>query len=116
MSTHGGPTVVPPETLLTFRLETPVTISTERSQVAFQPVGQGDYSSSYGRDSRDQDAYGGGPRRRVVAPPPAYPYYYGSPYGWGYPGPAYFGLYGYYGPRVIIRGGGFRGGFRGFRR
>ncbi len=84
MSTHGGPTVVQPETLLTFRLEAPLTVSTDQSQVAFQPVGQGDYDPANGRD---QDAYGG-PRQRVLASPAPYPYYNYSydPY-WGYPGP-----------------------------
>ena len=56
-STRGGPTVIYPEQLLTFRLQAPLAISTERSQVAFQPVSQSDYSRG------DQDAYArpGGP-------------------------------------------------------
>ena len=37
LTTRGKPTVIPPESLLTFRLETPLTISTAQSQVAFQP-------------------------------------------------------------------------------
>ena len=43
MATRGRPTVIFPETLLSFRLNAPVAISTERSQVAFQPVSQEDY-------------------------------------------------------------------------
>ena len=118
--TPGKPTVIPPETQLTFRQETPLTISTVRSAQAFQPVDQQDY-----------DYYGGTlnyrPQQRVVgAPPyyPPYPYYsnyYGPGYypGWGYyPGP-FFGFYGGYGygPRVFIgpRFGGFGGRGRGRR-
>jgi len=98
LTTRGRPTVIPPETLLTFRLEAPLSISTERSQVAFQPVRPSDYRG-------DQDAYAN--RRPRLAPGPPYrrPYYYPEPwYGWGYPG-LYFGYSGFYGPR-------FRGGFR----
>jgi hypothetical protein len=108
MSTPGRPTVISPETLLTFRLETPLAVSTERSQVAFQPVSQGDYGRA------DQDAYASRPRREVGVGP-TYPgpyYYYGGCYGWGwgcYPAPPlYLGFYGGYGfgPRF--------GGFLGF--
>jgi hypothetical protein len=102
LTTRGRPTVIPPEAMLTFRMEAPLSISTERSQLAFQPVRPSDYRG-------DQDAYSN-PRHRVVAGPPyPGPYYYGSPsYGYGYyPGP-YIG-FGFYGPRYY---GGFRGGFR----
>ena len=109
LSTHGGPTVVYPETVLSFRLEAPLSISTEQSQVAFQPVGQGDYPPP--APSRDQDAYGRAPRRYAVAAPYG-PYYYPYgpyyDYGWGYPAP-FFGV-GFYGP--VFRGPVFRGGFR----
>jgi hypothetical protein len=102
LTTRGKPTVIPPEAMLTFRLEVPLSISTERSQLAFQPVRPSDYRG-------DQDAYAN-PRHRVLTGPP-YPrpyYYYPDPwYGYGYyPGP-YFG-FGFYGPRYF---GGFRGGF-----
>jgi hypothetical protein len=117
---HGKPAVVPPESLLTFRLQEPLDISTERSQVAFRPVTQGDYD----RPTRDQDAYARphAPGRTAYPtsaspyapayPPPAYyvdyPYFY--PWGWGYYPPAYLGFYGSFGPRFV---GGFgRGGFR----
>ena len=88
MSTPGKPTVVSPESILSFRLEAPVTISTDNSQLAFQPVTQSDY------DSRSSQA-----RPRLagrVPPPPPYPYYgypYPYPYGW-YPAP--FVGFGYY--------------------
>jgi hypothetical protein len=102
MSTPGKPTVIPPETVLSFRLQAPVTISTENSQLAFQPVTQADY------DSRSPQ---GRPRMNRPGPPPppypyyphAYPYAYGYPYGF-YPQPFFgFGYYGGYG-----RFGGFR--------
>jgi hypothetical protein len=105
--TRGRPTVVAPETLLSFRLAAPVTISTEKGQVAFQPVAQGDY--------KDQDAYANYPRRRGAAagyPPPDY---YGGcgPRGWNcYPGP-------YFGPYLGVGIWGYRprfGGFGRFRR
>ena len=107
LSTHGGPTVIYPETVLSFRLGAPLSISTEGSQVAFQPVSQEDYAPP-APTSRDQDAYGG-PRRYALAAPYG-PYYYPyGPYNYWYPGPAYFG-FGFYGP--AFRGPVFRGGFR----
>jgi hypothetical protein len=99
--TRGAPAIVYPETLLSFRVETPVNISTERAPQAFRYV--------------DPNEYQGPPVQTRVAtgPPPygaaPYPYAY-APY-WG-PG---FGVFigprwgGYYGYR-----GGF--GYRGFRR
>lgn len=91
MSTRGRPTELYAETLLTFSLEDPVTISTEQSQQAFRPVSQQDYARS--------DEQRNAPREFRVAPryPPPYyypPYYYYSPY-W------YYGYYGY-GPRVYV--------------
>ena len=100
ISTHGKPTLIAPETLLTFRLDTPVTISTVKSQFAFNPVTQGDYNGALASN---------GPRRAVrdgaYPPPPppayAYPYTYNPylyPYGWGfYPGPVVLGFG--FGPR-----------------
>lgn len=105
MSTPGRPTVISPETVLSFRLQEPATISTEKSQFAFQPVTQSDY------DSRSPQG-----RPRTVRPgPPPPPYYSGPypyPYSYGYPYPyalyaAPFVGFGYY--------GGF-GRFGGFRR
>jgi hypothetical protein len=119
----GRPTIVGPETLLSFQLATPVNVDTTRGQLAFRPVEQSDYRG-------DQDAYGRGGRRpygnyynnynsETAPPPPNYgypydPYYLGYPYpyyGWGYyPGPVIglgFGWGGGWGYR-----GGFRGGFR----
>lgn len=87
--TRGRPTIIPPESLLTFRVEAPVTISTVHGQVAFQPITPQDYGTN-GR-ARGQRRYAG----PYPPPPYAYAYPYGYPYG--YPG-VYPGLYvGYYG-------------------
>jgi hypothetical protein len=94
MSTPGRPTVIAPETVLSFRLQAPVTISTANSQLAFQPVTQSDYDSHSAQ---------GRPRMERPVPPPGYypyPYAYGYPYPW-YPAP--FVGFGYYG-----RFGGYR--------
>lgn len=90
--TGGRPTIVPPESLLTFRLAEPMTVSTTQSQFAFQPVGPDDYPAQTSS----------GPRQRRLVYGPGYPYGpygygpYGYPYGgwYGYPGPLYFGFYG----------------------
>ena len=114
--TRGKPTIIAPETVLTFRLDEPLEISTDRSQLAFRPVNQSDYD----RPDRDQDAYarpngraGAGP---VYAPAP-YPYYFDYAYGgypwgwgWGYYPPVYLGFYGGFGRGF---GGGFGRGFGG---
>ena len=89
--TRGRQTLLPPETLLTFQLQGPITISTEHSQFAFQPVTQADLdaSASYGQRGR----FAG---ERPAGPPPGYyPYPYPYPYYYGYyPTPLYFGFYG----------------------
>jgi hypothetical protein len=104
LSTPGKPTVISPETILSFRLQTPVTISTEKSQFAFQAVTQSDYDS-HSPQSRPRMARPGPP------PPAYYPSPYGYPYAYGYPYPyafypAPFVGFGYYG------GFGRYGGFR----
>jgi hypothetical protein len=115
--TRGQPTIIYPEQLLTFRIDAPVTIATERAPQAFRTVEPGDYNQPSGPQLQ----------RRQAGPPPAgygyagpgpgygpgyapyydpYPYYgYGPYYGFGY------GYPGFYGGGIIIRGGGFRGGF-----
>lgn len=119
VTTHGKPTIIPAETVLSFRLQAPVTISTERSQFAFLPVTQEDYNSRapYGR-----------PQHMVAPGGPGYPspLYYGYPYGYYgypyypypfafYPGPFAIGFYGGYGGYYGF-GRGFGGFGRGFRR
>ncbi len=85
--TRGNPTVIHPETLLTFRLNQDVTVSTERGSQAFRYVEPGDY------DQPDS----AGPVRRppprpayVYGPAFGYPYYPYPYWGWG-PG-LYFGF------------------------
>jgi hypothetical protein len=100
--TRGHPTVVYPETLLTFRVDTPVNVDLTRAPQAFRYVGPDEYDH---------------PMQTTVArrPPPRswyspYPYYGGYPYYYGYG-------YGYpyaYGPTFGI-GIGIRGGRWGRR-
>ena len=109
--TRGRPTVIYPESVLTFRVEAPIEISTEHAPQAFHYADQQDYGQRYS---------GQGPPPRPLGPP-AYgyaapappPYYYGPGYYpyWG-PGVSLFigPRFGYvYGPR-------FYGYYRGFRR
>lgn len=120
--TRGQPTIVYPETLLVFRLESPVTISTERSEQAFQPVGPQDYQGApqmrvgapYG-----QPGYPPPPGGGYYAPAPYYAGAYPYGYGYGYPYPYYYGgpYLGFgFGPSFYY-GRGFGGfGGRGFAR
>ena len=101
--TRGKPTVLAPETLLSFRLKDAATISTARSRQAFLPVGPNDDRSPSLR--RRGDAY--------ISYPPPPPYYAAcGPYGCG---PYYYNYwpsvgFAYYG------GYGYRGGWYRFRR
>jgi hypothetical protein len=107
--TRGHPTVLYPESVLTFRVEAPVTVSTETAPQVFRYAGPGDYDRPY------MQARMSGPGNYYAAPaypyassyPYPYPYYgYGYPYGyWGF-GLGYGGFY---------RGGFYRGGFRHWR-
>ena len=99
--TRGRPTVLMPETRLTFRLESPVSFSTEQSQVAFRPVTAEDYG---------QNELHPRPAPYAAVPPP---YGYPPPPYWGYYGwrPYYFG-FGYYRRWGYYRG---RGYFRRYR-
>lgn len=104
----GLPTVVPPETLLTFRLSAPVSISTVKSQLAFRPVRSADYTGASAYNS---------PRRNLAPgayppPPPPYggypyaysPYYYPGYYpGWGFYRAPVFGFGFGFGPRYYGR-------------
>lgn len=104
--TRGHPTVVPPESQLTFRLVDAVKVDTTQSQQAFLPFAQEDVNG--GRFERR------GPPRVAGGYPGPYAYPYGYPYGYyapyyGYP---YVGFYGAYG---FGYGRGYYGR-RGFRR
>jgi hypothetical protein len=97
LSTRGRPTEIYPEALLTFRLQNPVTISTEQSQQAFFPVTPGDYNRG---PTRNPDRY---PSTGSYPPPPPPYYYYGEPYYYGWYAPyAYYGYYGLFGPRYYL--------------
>ena len=78
--TRGKPTIITPETLLTFKTEQPVTINTVRGQLAFRPVTQADYQPS--QQPRNANY------RRPYRP---YPYYYGPGYYPPPPPPGYYG-------------------------
>jgi hypothetical protein len=102
--TRGKPTVFPPETLLTFKIEEPISISTTHGQMAFRAVTPQDYGTTATRNRLRRPApyYGYG-----YGYPPPQPYggyyYYPYPYAYGigfYPAPFYFGYYGgWYGRR-----------------
>jgi hypothetical protein len=93
--TRGHPSIIYPESVLTFRIEAPVTLSTEHAPQAFRSVDPNDYAQpAPPRIQTRAPAYGPAPR----------PYYYGA----GYPYPYWYGP-GFYGPGIVI---GVRGGHR----
>jgi hypothetical protein len=115
--TRGRPTILEPESQLTFRLVDPVKVNTTHSQQAFVPVSQEDFENGRGQrpGMRAGNGYYG------------YPGYGPVPCGYGYTYPCYyypgysFGFYtgyGWWGPRYY--GHGFYGhgyyGHHGFRR
>ena len=110
ISNTGRPTLVPPETLLTFRLDAPVSISTARSPLAFHVATSADYNSAVASNGQRRSLRDGA----YPPPPPPYwgypyaygPYYYPYP-GWGfYPGPVVLGFG--FGPGYYGRFGRFR--------
>jgi hypothetical protein len=96
--TRGRPTVVYPETVLTFRLGSPVTVNTVHAPYAFRLVGSEDYNHPV-QARVVQPRPGPGPAPAPYYAPYPYPYYYPYYYGPGWWGPS-FG--------VVIRGGGWR--------
>jgi hypothetical protein len=114
--TRGHPSVIYPESVLTFRIEAPVTISTERASQAFRYVDPNDYDRPYDAQPRPPQYAGAGYGYGYGYPPPA-PYYYGYgyPYYWGsglgiYWGPSFYYGRGFYGRGFY--GGGLHGGGR----
>lgn len=101
--TRGKPTVIYPESALTFRLEQPVTVATDRAPQAFQLAEREDYGRSPNFATRPPAA----PYPPAYAPAPApYPAY-------AYPSPYYSGLSVYIGPRYgYYRGGRYYGYYR----
>jgi len=104
--TRGRPTEIYPESMLTFKLDTPVSISTTQSAAAFHYASQEDYGTA------PQARINQGPPPRPAGPQMAVPY---GPYPYApYPYPYYPYFYGpslgvYVGPGFY---GGYRGGFR----
>jgi hypothetical protein len=105
--TRNHPTVIYPETAMTFQIESPLTISTARAPQAFRYVGPEDYDHPAVRTSA-------GPSLRA----PGAAYYgsaYGYPYSYGYPYPYYSAPY--WGPQwgfgaIILGGRGWGGRWR----
>jgi hypothetical protein len=101
--TRGHPTVVYPETLLTFRVDTPVNVDLTRAPQAFRYVGPDEYDrpvqTTVARRPLAPRSYGYGPYGYPGYYPGYYPYY---PYGFG---PSFGFGFG-------IRGGGFGRRFR----
>jgi hypothetical protein len=108
--TRGRPTILEPESQLTFRLVDPVKVDTTHSQQAFLPVSQEDFEG--GRGDRPTLRYAGngyyGYPSYAPAPCGYYPCYYAPGYvgiypafGWGWGG-GYYGR-GWYGGRGFRR-------------
>jgi hypothetical protein len=117
--TRGHATVIYPESLLTFRLSEPITISTDRAPQAFRYVNA---TNEYNRASNSQGpppaapgwtckGYGWPPP--VATPAPYYYYPYAYPYPYPYPWGVSLGLW--YGPGFGY-GRGFYGRGFGYRR
>ncbi len=85
--TRGKPTIIPPEDVLTFRLENPLTISTVRSNVAFRPVTAQDYAPVEACAAAPAPGAPISAAVRILRVP-----LYGP-----YPYPAYYGYYGRWG-------------------
>jgi hypothetical protein len=105
LATRNHPSVIYPETMLTFQTENAITVNTGNSSGAFRYVGPDDYA----RPATQMVQQGSTSRRPAYVYGPGFydPYYYPY-YGWGYP---YYGFgsgigFGFGG------WGGFRGGFR----
>jgi len=98
--TRGRPTVLYPEQVLTFRIDQPVSVSTEAAPQAFRWVNPNDYDRPYDMQTRM-----GPPRPPYYSPyyyGPAYPYAYAYPYPYVYP---YWGFgFGFYGRGYYGRG------------
>jgi hypothetical protein len=120
--TRGRPTIIYPESTLTFRIDSAVDIATDHAPQAFRYASQQDYGTGYGAPG-PRPAYGASPYGAPYgagygpAPVAAAPYpYYGGGYGYGYPYYPYYPGFGVFiGPGFYGRGfygGGFRGGFR----
>jgi hypothetical protein len=108
--TRGRPTLIYPESLLTFRIQAPVTVTTARAPQAFRYVEPNDYDRSYETRGPTPPSLCPG----YDCPPPPPPYYYG--YYWPHYYPYYYapGFTVFYGSRFFY-GRRFYGGRVGFR-
>jgi hypothetical protein len=97
--TRGNPTVVYPESVMTFRIESPVEIATEHAPQAFRYADEMDYGHPNAGPAQPRVAGYGYPPRPYAATPYPYPAY---PYGYPYYGPS-VGVY--IGPGYYWRGG-----------
>ena len=110
--TRGHPSILYPEQVLTFRIEAPITVATDRAPQAFRYVQPGEYDRpAYTQQVPQQGGYYGA----AAYPAAPAPYYYANPYpyyGYGYGYPYYWGpsFSLFVGPRYY---GGFRGGYYG---
>jgi len=108
--TRGHPTVIYPESMLTFRLSEPITISTDRAPQAFQYMNTNQYNNgpaAQGPPPRSGwNCLGYGWPPPVQAPPPPYAYY-PYPYYWG-PSFTFWYTPGFYGRGFYVRGFGYR--------
>jgi hypothetical protein len=111
--TRGRPTVIYPESVLTFRLSEPIAIFTDHAPQAFRYVDTNEYNHATVAQgpppSSGWTCKGYGYSWPLPAPPPPYYYYPYYPYYWG----AGFGLW--YGPGFFY-GRGFYGRGFGYRR
>ena len=89
LMTRGRATEIPAESVLTFRLDAPLEVSTQRSQQAFLPVTPTDYNTT--------NATLHAPPPVLVQPHPLYAGYY-------WPDPFWYGPYFGFGPRVYFGG------------
>jgi hypothetical protein len=96
MLTRGRPTVVYPETPLTFSMETPLAL--DNSQQTFYYASQQDYNAG---NARPRPGYGSAYGPGYPAPRPYYGGYYAAPYPYPYYPYPYF-----YGPSVYLGFGG----------
>jgi len=106
--TRGRPTYLYPEQILTFRVEAPITVSTEAAPQAFRWVGPYDYERPYDAQNRTRP-----PNGAYYGSAAPYPYAYSYPYAYGYGYPYYWG------PGIGLywgRGYWGRGWGRGWRR
>jgi len=97
LTTHGHPSILYPETTVTFQIQNPLTIATGNAPQAFRFVGPEDYARPATQVTQRVTVPGYG-ANYAYSPYYYYPYY---PYYWG--------------PSLYV-GGFWGGGFGGFRR